>query len=131
MPIGSDVSLFALWLLGLLLEGAFGCLAAFLLDNFTDLQPAVTGLAAGLSAPTILRQRFAQVDGIPLGVAYFYERTRKLVDRTLDRRARRAYVRWLSAVKETLFEHNKLTELGARLNEYLASDQEDPSARLP
>lgn len=126
MPVTADGRSLALWVFGLVLEGGAGCLAAFGIDTATTgLSPELVGVAGGLGAPALLRQRFAQLNGIPLGVAYFYERGRGLIDRALDRRGRRLYSRWRSKVaKELLLGHNQLQELGDRLLGYV-SDVED------
>lgn len=122
MPVYSDAVSFALWLLGLGLEGAAGCLAAFAVDEATTgLSRELVGVAGGLGAPALLRLRFAHVGATPLGVAYLYERAREPIDRRLDRRASLGYARWRRRVSEELLKRDQLTTLGDRLMAYVSA----------
>lgn len=106
---------------GVVLEGAVGCLVAFLLSRATNLTHVETGAAAGLGASAILRQRFADIGSTGVGVVYFYDRIRGLIQRTVARRAASRYAIWKSAARSSLLAANKVQELGQRLVSFVSA----------
>jgi hypothetical protein len=129
MPLTSDAQTLALVGVGVAFEGAVGCAAAFGLSEVTNLPPAATGLIAGLSASTILRQRFADIGGTGIGVVYFYDRVRGLIQRTVARRAASRYAVWRSATTRCILKADKVQELGKRVRAFVsAKEDEDVNA---
>jgi hypothetical protein len=75
------------WVIRLLADALAGVLAAALLLALVpdDWSPWVTGLVAGGSAATLLRQQFTTVGGTPVGIAIAYDYIRDLLDGAIDK----------------------------------------------
>lgn len=120
MPVRSDTVSVVIWLAGVIIEGGFGCLAAYALTKLApDLSSELAGLCGGLGAATILRQRFAEVNGTAVGIAYAYDRTREYVNKALAHRSATRYAAWKGRVKTELVEAGKVQELADQLDAYI------------